>query len=148
MQRGPEVMSFFEVGTKYIYYRNEDYATCEQCGDNECCLGKNFDETCAQCTDDMTGCKTCHVKKHPVGGVCVFGDYGECWPEGRDPSNKIEHCISCRVDDEGCALCEKDYRNQDGVCVEKSKYKSSGIMNGMNVVLMSIVVIISFIGMF
>ena len=96
----------------------------------------------------MKGCKTCHARKHPVDGVCVFGDYGECWPEGADPSKKIEHCISCREDDEGCALCEKDYRNQDGLCVEKGKYVSSGVMNGINVVLMSIVVMISVIGMF
>jgi len=137
-----------EVGTKYVRNVYYSYGTCAACGENECCLGGNMTETCAECLEDMSGCKTCHAKRRPENGECVWGDYGECWPEGRDPSQKIEHCISCREDDDGCALCEKEYRNQDGVCVEKNKYKSMSIMNHVHIGIACIVVfIMSMIGM-
>jgi len=138
-----------DVGTKYVANQYYSYGTCEPCGENECCLGGNLTETCAECLDDLSGCKTCHAKRRPENGLCVWGDYGECWPEGRDPSQKIEHCISCKEDDEGCALCEKEYRNQDGICVEKNKYKSMSIMNDVHIGIVGIIVfIISIIGMF
>jgi len=139
-----------EVGTKYFYDEDRSIWTCEKCGENECCLGGNLTYTCAECLDDMSGCKTCHARRRPEKGVCVWGDYGECWPEGRDPADeKIDHCISCKEDDEGCALCEKEYRNQDGICVEKNKYKSMSIMNDVNIFVVGVVMfVISIIGMF
>jgi len=139
-----------EVGTKYFYDEEKSIHTCEKCGENECCLGGNLIETCAECLDDMSGCKTCHARRRPEKGVCVWGDYGECWPEGRDPADeKIDHCISCKEDDEGCALCEKEYRNQDGICVEKNKYKSMSIMNDVNIFVVGVVMfVISIVGMF
>jgi hypothetical protein len=57
-------------GTKFVQVF-PGRGTCEACGSDECCIGKNYNQTCAACTDDLSECTDCHPGYYLHNGICT-----------------------------------------------------------------------------